>query len=165
MSEVAKKAEAEKEAGAFDVCEIAHGSPEYARMVDLRYRILREPLGLGFTPEQLAAETADTLIGAFAGETLVGCLVLSPRSATQTQMRQVAVEPAWQGQGVGRRLVGFSEQAARRDGAAEILLHARETAIDFYLRLNYVLIGEPFMEVGLPHHAMRKRLDDDDTER
>ena len=38
---------------------IKHGSKEYSQMVDLRFQILRKPLGLTFTPEELAAEKED----------------------------------------------------------------------------------------------------------
>ena len=35
---------------------IDHGSPEYQQMVKLRDVILRKPLGLGFTPEDIEKE-------------------------------------------------------------------------------------------------------------
>jgi hypothetical protein len=34
---------------------IQHGSAEYDQMIGLRMEILRQPLGLSFTPEQLDA--------------------------------------------------------------------------------------------------------------
>ena len=46
---------------------IDHGSKEYQQMVDMRLQILRKPLGLIFTDEELAKETEDILIGAFDG--------------------------------------------------------------------------------------------------
>jgi len=39
-----------------------------------------------------------------------------------------------------------------------MVLHAREAAIPFYLRLGYELEGEPFTEVGIPHRRMVKLL-------
>ncbi len=38
------------------ICEVAHGSPEYWATVDLRDSILRMPLGLLFSAEELEAE-------------------------------------------------------------------------------------------------------------
>jgi hypothetical protein len=40
-----------------------HGSAEYKQMVQLRFQILRQPLGLTFTQEELEVEKDDILIG------------------------------------------------------------------------------------------------------
>jgi len=122
----------------------------------LRRRVLRLPLGLDFSEEQLRKEVGDIHLVALFQEQVVGCLVLSPLSDRSVQMRQVAVEPAWQGCGIGRRLVELSEATAAEKGFAEIVLHARETAIEFYLKQGYRVRGEPFVEVTIPHREMFK---------
>ena len=137
---------------------ITHGSAAYREMVGLRYRVLREPLGLHFTPEQLVAEANDTLIGAYADGKIIGSVILTRQSAEVAQMRQVAVEEIRQGQGIGRIMLEFAEIAAKERGLSEITLHARETAFIFYERLGYNPVGESFEEVGLPHREMRKSL-------
>ena len=40
---------------------IDHGSPEYQQMVKLREDVLRRPLGLGFTSEELESEKENML--------------------------------------------------------------------------------------------------------
>jgi len=55
---------------------IDHGSKEYNQMVKLRDDILRKPLGLGFTPEELDEEKDHMLIGAFEDEEMLGCCML-----------------------------------------------------------------------------------------
>ncbi len=137
---------------------IPHGGASYREMVGLRYRVLREPLGLHFAPEQLAAEADDTLIGAYADGKIIGSVILTRQSEGVAQMRQVAVEEIRQGQGIGRIMLEFAEQAAKGRGFSEITLHARETAFIFYERLGYTPFGESFEEVGLPHREMRKIL-------
>ena len=136
---------------------VRHGSPEYRAIVDLRYRVLREPLGLDFSPEQLAAEQDDVYLAARMNGELVGCLLFTKLQPDCWQMRQVAVDPEHQGQGIGSQLVRESERIARMEGVTEIILHARQTAVEFYLKLDYELYGDPFVEVGLPHRSMRKR--------
>lgn len=37
-------------------------------------------------------------------------------------------------------------------------LHARDTAVPFYNKLNYLQVGEPFIEVGITHFEMYKVL-------
>jgi GNAT superfamily N-acetyltransferase len=136
----------------------AHESPEYLETVALRFRILREPLGLSFTPEQLGAESGDLHLAAYLGQDLAGCLVLTPLSDGAVKMRQVAVDNRRQAQGIGRALVQRSEEIARERGLTLMTLSARETAVAFYLRLGYDLIGDPYDEVTIPHRTMQKRL-------
>jgi predicted GNAT family N-acyltransferase len=141
-----------------DIHVILHGSPQYEETIALRFRILREPLGLAFTPEQLAAESADVHLAAYCNGTLVACLVLSPLDDCEVKMRQVAVDDGLQGQGIGTALVERSEQVATERGWLWMVLSARETAVPFYLRLGYDLVGEPYEEVTIPHRKMQKQL-------
>jgi len=138
---------------------VLHGSHEYDETIQLRYKILRQPLGLSFTSEQLAAESADFHLAAYDNQTLIACLVLTPIDSAVVKMRQVAVDEGLQGRGIGRALVEFSEQVARENGFRQMILSARETAVPFYLRLNYEVTGEPYEEVTIPHRKMMKSLE------
>jgi len=137
---------------------VDHGSPEYEETVALRNDVLRAPLGLVFTPEQLGAESDDLHLACYREGRLVACLILAPVDPTTVKMRQVAVAFDQQGQGVGRALVEESERVARERGWTLMTLHARDLAVPFYERLGYERIGEQFEEVTIPHWAMQKRL-------
>jgi predicted GNAT family N-acyltransferase len=137
---------------------VTYNSPEYRETVALRFRILREPLGLGFTQEQLAAESSDLHLAAYEGRALAACLVLTPLDADSVKMRQVAVEANRQGQGIGRDLVRCSEEIARERGFSRMVLSARDTAVEFYLRLGYNVVGDPYEEVTILHRKMEKAL-------
>ncbi|HWD41070.1 MAG TPA: GNAT family N-acetyltransferase [Fimbriimonas sp.] len=134
-----------------------HGTADYLQTVKLRLSVLREPLGLSFSEEELAAEEGDFHVAAFEEDWLVGCLVLVPGEG-RIKMRQVAVIEAKQGRGIGTAMVQWSESLARDHGFSTMYLHARDTAVAFYLRLGYQLVGEPFVEVGIPHRKMEKAL-------
>ena len=136
---------------------VAHASPDYAALVELRRAVLRRPLGLDFTAEQLAAEASQFHLGAWDGRTPLGCLALRVNNG-EARMRQVAVAPDVQRRGVGRLLAAECEAEARRRGAALMTLHARQTALAFYERLGYAAEGALFLEVGLPHRKMTKAL-------
>lgn len=140
-----------------EIREIKYGTEEYELEVALRDKILRKPLGLKFSKEQLAKESKDTHFGAFANNKLFGCLVLTPHTETTVKMRQVAVDSDVQGTGIGRQLVAECEAKAKKMGFTEIILSARDTAVPFYLKLGYEIVGEPFVEVNIPHRKMRKR--------
>lgn len=137
---------------------VSYGSPAYHETIALRDAILRQPLGLRFTPAQLAAENDDIHLTIWADKELVGCLVLTPKDESTLKMRQVAIQPAFQGQGIGQQLVRASEALARERGFAVMMCHARETAVPFYEKLGYTKKGAVFMEVTLPHYYMEKAL-------
>ncbi|MCC7439274.1 MAG: GNAT family N-acetyltransferase [Armatimonadetes bacterium] len=136
--------------------QIQHGTAEYEETVALRDDILRRPLGLTFTPESLAGEASEIHIACYSSNQLVGCLILAPLGNGELKMRQVAVADLAQGQGIGKAMVEFSENFARNNGFSSISMHARETAVPFYLKLGYEVIGERFEEVSIPHFKMTK---------
>ena len=137
---------------------VPHGSPEYLAAVELRKRILRRPLGLDLTAEDLAAESGQTHIVALHQDRVIGCLVMVPQNCSVVKMRQVAVEPDLQGKGIGNAMVAASEEWAQWANYTLIELNARETAVKFYLGLGYTIVGEPFEEVTIPHRKMIKEI-------
>lgn len=140
------------------ICEVAHGSPAYWATVALRDSILRKPLGLDFSVEELEAEKDSHHLACHLGDRLMGCLVLRPSAGGDVQMRQVAVVAEFQGKGIGTALVEYSEALARKIGYRRMILHAREMAVPFYEKLGYGKTGDRFMEVMLPHWEMAKHL-------
>lgn len=136
----------------------SHGSLGYLKTVELRKRILRHPLGLDFSSEELAAEAAHSHLACYEDDALVGCLVMVPAGGSSVKMRQVAVDTSRQGGGIGKGLILESERWAREQGFKRIVLNARESAVPFYLRLGYEVSGCKFEEVGLPHFGMAKSL-------
>lgn len=137
---------------------IDYGSPEYQQMVQLRNDILRKPLGLNFSPDELDKEKDDILIGAFEDERLLGCCMLINTDPGTVRLRQMAVHKNLQGKGIGRALMQFAENIARDRGFRKITMHARKSATGFYEKLGYVVNGGEFEEVTLPHVVMEKQL-------
>ncbi len=135
---------------------IDHGSERYEESVRLRDELLRKPLGLEFTEAQLAAEADQIHIVASIQDSIIGVLILVPLEGKAFKMRQVAIAEKWQGKGIGTRLVSFAEEYAIKVGVCRIELHARKTAVQFYLDLAYTIEGEEFEEVGIPHHKLIK---------
>ncbi|WP_078829767.1 GNAT family N-acetyltransferase [Sediminibacterium ginsengisoli] len=137
---------------------IDHGTPEYAQMVELRYQMLRKPLGLVFTMEDLEKEKDDILIGCFDDDKLEGCCILTESDPKTVRLRQMAVYSGLQGKGIGRVLMMFAENIARDRNYRRMTMHARDTAIGFYEKLGYQVSGEEFEEVTIPHFEMSKNL-------
>jgi ribosomal protein S18 acetylase RimI-like enzyme len=137
--------------------QIEFASPEYDEAIGLRYEILRKPLGLTYTVEQLAEEWDDFHLVAYdADYEMIGYLNFRIVDEKTLKMRQVAIAERAQNRGIGSELVKFSEQFAKGKGYEKIILHARETAIPFYEKNKYRIFGEPFVEVGIAHRKMEK---------
>ncbi len=134
------------------------GTPEYLGMLDLRDRVLRRPLGLIISAADLAHDAHADLLVARLEAHVVGCCLLTPESPEFLQLRAMAVEPELHGRGVGRMIVEGAEARAKARGVPVIALEARQTAIGFYARLGYLVDGEEYLKVGIPHRLMRKRL-------
>src|SRR5882757_4181035 len=137
---------------------IDHGTPEYQLMVKLRDDILRKPLGLGFTPEELESEKDNMLIAAFEEERILGCCMLVEEQPGTVRLRQMAVLNDLQGKGIGRALMNFAENIARDRGYKILRMHARSHAVGFYEKVGYRVLGEQFVEVTIPHYVMEKKL-------
>ncbi len=91
-------------------------------------------------------------------QTLVACVVAVPLSPSQAKIRQMVVDDAYQQQGIGKMLLKQTETELFDRGFQSIELNARDVAMDFYAKLGYVVAGEPFIEVTIPHFKMTKRL-------
>ena len=138
--------------------QIDHGTKEYQQMVKLRTEILRQPLGLSFTPEELAKEKEDILIGAFDDDVLLACCMLTKAENHCLRLRQMAVQNNLQGKGIGASMMNFAEILSRDKGYKKLIMHARETAVGFYEKLGYKVVGNKFTEVTIPHYIMEKKL-------
>ena len=138
--------------------QIDHGTKEYEQMVKLRHDILRQPLGLSFTPDELARENEDILIGAFDEDEMLACCMLTKADNKSLRLRQMAVQNNLQGKGIGGSMMNFAEIVARDKGYKKLIMHARETAVGFYEKLGYKVVGDKFIEVTIPHYIMEKAL-------
>ena len=137
-------------------CELIEwGSVKYIQSLALRHEVLRKPLGLIFDPAIFPEEKGDIHLVANHGDWLVGCMILT-EAGNDLKMRQVAVANKYRRNKVGARMVALAEAKAIEMGKKKMVLHARDSALDFYLSLGYYIVGDQFEEVGIPHHRMEK---------
>lgn len=124
----------------------------------LRQAVLRLPLGLNLFNEDLEVEATWLRFGAYLDGRIVGCVMLTPLTKTKIKLRQMCVFENIQKQGIGRQLVEFAQNWCFQNNFKIIELHARDIAINFYKKMDYKIIGEPFLEVGIDHVKMVKQL-------
>jgi len=74
------------------------------------------------------------------------------------KFRQMAVHADFQSKGIGSMIMFYAENFCRLNEYEKAELHARKSAVDFYSKLDYVIEGDEFEEVGIPHFKMSKYL-------
>ena len=119
--------------------DIDFGSSRYNELVELRYKILLEPLGLKFLDSFRAKEANYLHIGCIEqlDDKLVGGLILAPLDNEKIRLMQVAVDTVYRGEGVGRELVKYAEKRAKEAGYSQIVMHAMLSVVGFYEKLGY----------------------------
>ena len=146
------------EAGDFQVVDVPFGSDLYRQAVLLRDAILRAPLGLALTPEELADDIRRHHFCALTRGAVVGSVSLKPLDGEAVQLRQMAVVANRRHEGIGARLLAGAETWAGGNGYKLIVLNARLGADGFYARFGYRAEGSPFEENTVAHIRMSKRL-------
>jgi GNAT superfamily N-acetyltransferase len=136
------------------VLEAPYGSDLYRSTVNIRRLVLRLPLGIDFTPQDLSDDKTNHHFVAIVNHCEAGALVLVPEEDGWGKIRQVAVLPEYQGTGVGTALMHAAHDCARRLGRSSVHLHARISAVEFYRKLGYLERGETFQEVAIMHQDM-----------
>ncbi len=135
---------------------IEYNSPWHVQSLTLRYKILREPLGLKYAYDDLLKEVNQIHFAAIKENEVIGICLLQKVDAHQAKLRQFAVTEGCQKSGIGKALLLFAEAYAQQQHFFEIILHARQSAMGFYEKNGYTVMGDIFYEVGLPHYKMQK---------
>lgn len=148
--------EAEKDD--LSVVEAPYGSDLYRQALRLREAILREPLGLVVTAEELADDQLRRHFCATSDGAVVGSVSLRPLDGETVQLRQMAVAEDRRRKRIGAQLLACAEDWARGQGYRLMVLNARLGAEGFYVRFGYLAQGEPFDENTIPHIRMTKLL-------
>ena len=143
-----------------EIKQIEYNSKEYINSVNLRNKILRIPLGLFLDINKLEKEKSDIHIAAFEKNKIIGILILTPIDTAIVKMRQVAIDTGLQNKGIGSMLVEFSEKIAWDLKFSKIILDARSSAINFYLKMGYKILSDEYLDehIKIPHYKMEKLL-------
>ena len=132
---------------------------DFLNYYQLRWEVLRKPWGQPKGSEKdshesnfyhLMAEKSSEVVG-------VGCIRVLDNDVAQ--IRFMAVSPKHNKKGVGKMILKGLKEYAGRKKKARIKLYARETAVPFYLKSGYNIIGDgyTFFEV-IKHKQMEKTL-------
>jgi len=139
---------------------IDHGTRAYEESLALRHQILRVPLGMDLfdgSYDDLSEESRYYHFGAFDDNgKLVASVLGIPTSIQEVRIKQMVVLEDFQKKGVGKRLLMIFEAYLLNLGFQSFVIHARQVVHGFYLNMGFVILGDEFEEVGLPHYKMSK---------
>jgi predicted GNAT family N-acyltransferase len=96
------------------------------------------------------------LVGVEAGEVIATCRLV--RDGDTVKLGRVAVAPAARRRGIASALLAEAEARARDMGARRIALAAQTGALGLYEGAGYRARGERFLDAGIEHLIMDKRL-------
>lgn len=80
------------------------------------------------------------------------------RLTPDRKIGRMAVLSAWRNQGVGKSLMSALLDEAQKRGWPEVSLNAQVSALRFYQQFGFAKEGGTFIEAGIPHQAMRLKL-------
>ena len=134
-------------------------------LLNLRSKILRNNLEPNLCRFPGDKEINSFHLGAFNGNTLIGGVSVMKNECKKKelpncfQLRGLFVDKEFQHNGIGKTIVNFVENRLRDSGVNYLWMNARESAVLFYLKLNYSnsKISYIINEIGL-HYLMYKKL-------
>ena len=134
-------------------------------LLNLRSKILRNNLDPNLCRFPGDKEINSFHIGAFNGNTLIGGVSVMKNECKKKelpncfQLRGLFVDKEFQHNGIGKTIVNFVENRLRDSGVNYLWMNARESAVLFYLKLNYSnsKISYVINEIGL-HYLMYKKV-------
>lgn len=84
--------------------------------------------------------------------------LLPNKSYQLATLQRMAVLNDYRGQQIGQTLITYMIDYASIQGFEKIELHAQLSTIDFYKKLGFHPISDPFMIAGMKHVTMEKEL-------
>jgi len=135
----------------------ARTDDEVQAALRLRHRVFCEEQGVDLAAERDGRDPEALQLVALEGGRVLGtCRVLLDDGLAR--LGRMAVEPGHRGRGIGGALLAEADRAMRHAGAQRIRLHAQTSSRGVYDRASYEPLGEKFIEEGIEHVAMEKRL-------
>lgn len=131
--------------------DVEFGSGRYQELLDLRYRILLQPLGLKFLDSFREQEAGFLHIGCIdsVSDKLIGGLIMVPVDNEEIRIMQVAVDDTRQGEGIGKKLIEYAEKTAKEIGYSRMVMHAMLSVVGFYEKLGFRQDSDLFEEKAL----------------
>ena len=123
----------------------------------LRERVFCGEQGVTPAADRDGRDGESTHLVAVEDGRVIGTCRLLPRGDV-VRLGRLAVEADQRGRGIASKILGLADEVSRGLGARRIDLHAQTYAIELYRTDGYVETGDRFVEEGIEHVSMEKRL-------
>ncbi|RST90582.1 GNAT family N-acetyltransferase [Vagococcus bubulae] len=133
-------------------------SAVYKETLNLRNDVLRKSAGKPLLVESPKEERTDIHLVIKQDGKVVGTLLLHPCFTSCVQIKQVAISPTCQGQGLGKKLMVYAEDVAKRLGYSTIFLTGRQSAWNFYRKLGYSELMDDYVDGDLVFKVFKKEI-------
>jgi predicted GNAT family N-acyltransferase len=114
--------------------------------------------GVSIAADRDGRDSESTHLVAIDDDRVIGTCRLLFRGNV-ARLGRLAVDPDRRGEGIAAMLLDLADRIALEQGANSISLHAQTYARRLYLDAGYEERGPEFVEEGIEHVAMGKRLD------
>jgi predicted GNAT family N-acyltransferase len=135
----------------------ARGDDEVRAALELRRAVFVDEQGVPLAEERDEHDAAALHLVAVEGGRVVGTCRLVTAGET-VKLGRMAVAPGARRRGIAARLLAEADARALELGARRMALGAQLTAQPVYERAGYVARGERFLDAGIEHVMMEKRL-------
>jgi len=136
---------------------LARDEGEIEEAKQLRLRVFSQEQGVPPEADIDGLDPAAThLVALRRGSVVATCRLRFPQG--HCKLERMVVEKNLREIGIGSQLLAEAEREALRQGVSEMILHAQRQVEGFYAACGYTAGGDTFLEEGIPHVQMRKRL-------
>lgn len=138
---------------------IKYQSLEYQQACELRYRLFYNEHGLSWNAVIDSSDANCFHAAIILQSNLVAYGQLSKCNQSNYQIKQMVVEPSYQKQGLGKQILLTLLNLAKQQGATEIALNARLSAVGFYQKIGFKTCGIQFPSstTGVIHVPMKQK--------
>lgn len=96
------------------------------------------------------------LFGAYIGDNMIATIFLSEDDKETARIKSVAILDQYRKKGIGKYLMDYVEDIAKKRGYKKVNLMGRVSAEIFYNKLGYETISEEYDYNTIPHVDMVK---------
>ena len=121
-------------------------SKQYWQGINLRNKYLKLSAEKPCIQRLPKDEKNDLHIVAEIDSVVIGTLMLSKKNSSTVQVKQVAIDESFQGNGLGKELLFFAEELARKLGFSTVYLTGRSQAWGFYEKFGYRSLGQSYYD-------------------
>ena len=135
---------------------VEYATEEYKEALQLKDDVMRKPLGLCLSEDDVKFDNKRIHIGGYIENELVCGCSFGIIHKKMGHIFSVYVKQSCQNQGIGQQLMAFAEDYAKQSGVARLYVEGRKTAKNFYLKCGFRPCGSEYVDMNIIHQDMKK---------